>query len=94
MLNETSLNLTSLTVRAATHAGALDGCARLINTPAEASGVPALHGHVVALLVTLSPVVADLAASRCCLELAFGLDRRGCGRGCGSGFGSSRIIRN
>ena len=66
---------TSLTVGAAAHGGALDHCAVLVDTPAEASGVPALHGHVVALGVTLRLVGADLAATRCCLRLAFGHDR-------------------
>jgi len=56
---------TSATVRAASLGGALDGVARLIDTPAEASGVPALHGLVAALLVTLRLVGTDLAGSRC-----------------------------
>ena len=67
---------TSLTVRAAAHGGALNGCAALVHTPAVAGGVPALHGLVAALLVTLRLVGADLGATWCCLQLAFGLDGR------------------
>lgn len=73
-----SVPSTSLTVGAApTDGGALDDVAPLVHTPAVAGGVPALHGQVAALLVTLRLVGADLAASRCCLLLAFGHDRRG-----------------
>lgn len=61
----------------ATHGGALDGGAALVHTPAEAGGVPALHGLVAALLVTLGLEGAQLAGSRRRLRLAFGHDLGG-----------------
>lgn len=68
------MSFTFLTVGVAAHHGALDGCARdAVHTPAVACGVPALHGLVAALLVTLRLVGPDLAGSRSCLLLAFGL---------------------
>lgn len=67
----------SATVWVASHGGALNGIAGLIHTPAVASSVPALHGLVVALLVTLGLVGTNLADSRFRLQLAFGLDQRG-----------------
>lgn len=69
---------TSATVGVATHGGALDGCAGAVHTPAEAGGVPALHGLVAALLVTLRLVGPNFAGSSGSLSLAFGLDHRGC----------------
>lgn len=75
-LNQKAFNLptcTSLAVGAATHGGAFNDIAVLIHAPAVAGGVPALHGQVVALLVTLGLVGADLSGSRK-LPLAFGLD--------------------
>lgn len=70
---------TSTAVRAAAHGGALDGVAGLVHTPAVSGGVPALHGLVLALLVTLRLVRADLADGvRWSLQLAFGLDHRCC----------------
>lgn len=71
------MSFTSLTVRAAAHAGALDDSAKLVHTPAVAGGVPALHGLVAALLVTLGLVGTDLGGSGCCLLLAFGQRCRG-----------------
>lgn len=58
------MSSTSLTVGAAAHGGALDDCAALVHTPAVAGGVPALHGVVAALLITLGLVGTDLAESR------------------------------
>lgn len=71
-----SASFTFLAVRVAAHTGAFNGFARLVHTPAEACGMPALNGLVVALLVTLRLVGTDLAGSRSCLFLAFGLDQR------------------
>lgn len=71
------MSSTSLTVRVATNAGALDDIAVRVHTPAKACGVPALRGQVAALLVTLGLVGTDLAGSRCSLHLAFSLDHRG-----------------
>lgn len=85
-LNQKAFNLptcTSLTVGAATHGGAFNDIAILVHTPTVAGGVPALHGQVVALLVTLGLVGTDLAGS-CELLLAFGLDHSDCGRSIGT----------
>lgn len=71
---------TFLAVRQAAHTGALNGCARFVDTPAVACGMPALNGLVVALLVTLRLVGPDLAGSRSCLFLAFALDQRDWGK--------------
>lgn len=72
------MSSTSVAVGAAAHGGALDGCAGLVHAPAVAGGVPALHGLVAALLVTLGLVGSDLGgSSRCGLGLAFGLDQSG-----------------
>lgn len=69
------MSFTFLTVGVAAHGGALDGCASdAVHTPAEACGVPALHGLEAALLVTLRLEGPDFAGSRSCLFLAFGLD--------------------
>lgn len=68
---------TSVAVGAAAHGGALDHRARLVHTPAEAGGGPALHGPVAALLVTLWTVVTELGDSTWLCHLAFGLDQRG-----------------
>lgn len=78
----------TLTVRTAAHAGALDDFAGLVHAPAEAGGVPALHGQVAALLVTLGLVGANFAGSRCCLQLAFGHDLSGCERERGENTGT------
>lgn len=71
-------SVTSLTVGSAAREGALDGLAGLIHTKAEAGRVPALHGLVVALLVALWHVGAQLAGVTLCLFLAFG--QRGWGK--------------
>lgn len=67
----------SLTFGAAAHGGALDGGAGLVHTPAEAGGVPALHGLVAALLVTLGRVGTEPGDFGCGLHLAFGFDQSG-----------------
>lgn len=69
---------TSVTVWTAADCCALDGVAGLVHAPAEAGGVPALHGLVAALLIALRLVCSNLTHSRRCLCLAFGLDQRGC----------------
>jgi len=58
-LNPSSVSPTCLTVGATAHAGALDGRAGQVHTPAVAGGGPALHGLVAALLVTLGLVETD-----------------------------------
>ena len=72
------LSSTPCAVGGAAAWGAPEGRARPRHAPAVAGGVPALHGLVAALLVTLGLVGSDLGgSSRCGLGLAFGLDQSG-----------------
>lgn len=68
-----SLTSSSTAVRDSSDAGALNGGALLIHTPAEAGGSPALRGYVLALWITLRLEGTDLSSTRFCLLLALGL---------------------
>lgn len=55
------MSLTLSTLGPAAGGGSLDGFARLVHTPAETCGVPALSGLVASLLITLRLEGAQLA---------------------------------
>lgn len=66
---------TSWTLRATPHSSVWDGRAAAVHAPAQANGVPALNGRVLAPLVTLRLASAQKVLHRGCLLLAFGHHR-------------------